>query len=72
MKKEELKTRHVPPLLSGSDARGNVGMEGTRALRVGRWMAQNARMKVAMYMVGALAVIVICSITWSTMLMSAH
>jgi len=35
-------------------------------------MAQNARMKVAMYMVGALAVIVICSITWSTMLMSAH
>jgi hypothetical protein len=29
-------------------------------------------MKTVIYMVGALAVIVICSITWSTMLMASH
>jgi hypothetical protein len=29
-------------------------------------------MKVAIYMVGALAVIVVGSLTWSTMLLNAH
>jgi hypothetical protein len=35
-------------------------------------MAQNALMKIAIYMVGALAVIVVGSLTWSTMLLNSH
>jgi hypothetical protein len=35
-------------------------------------MAQNAPMKIAIYMMGALAVIVVGSLTWSTMLLNAH
>ena len=37
-----------------------------------RPIAQNALMKYAVYMVGALAVIVVGSITWSTMLLHTH
>ena len=42
------------------------------ALRLGRRVAQNAPMKTVIYMVGALALIVIGSITWSTMLLGSH
>lgn len=35
-------------------------------------MAQNAPMKIAIYMVGALALIVIGSLTWTTMLLGSH
>jgi hypothetical protein len=37
-----------------------------------RPIAQNAPMKYAVYMMGALAVIVVGSITWSTMLLNTH
>jgi hypothetical protein len=42
------------------------------ALRHGRRMAQNAPMKIAIYMVGTLALIVIGSLTWTTMLLGSH
>lgn len=46
--------------------------EGTDALRIRRGMAENAPMKTVIYMVGALALIVVGSITWSTMLLGSH
>jgi hypothetical protein len=46
--------------------------EGTDALRIRRGMAENARMKTVIYMVGALALIVIGSLTWTTMLLGSH
>jgi hypothetical protein len=49
-----------------------VGRRRIDALRLGRRVAQNAPMKTVIYMVGALALIVIGSITWSTMLLGAH
>jgi hypothetical protein len=49
-----------------------VGRTRIDGLRLGRGMAENAPMKTVIYMVGALAVIVICSITWSTMLLGSH
>jgi hypothetical protein len=51
---------------------GHVGRRGTDALRGRRGMAQNAPMKIAIYMVGALALIVIGSLTWTTMLLGSH
>jgi hypothetical protein len=51
---------------------GNVGRRRMDGLRVGRGMAQNAPMKIAIYMVGALALIVIGSLTWTTMLLGSH
>jgi len=51
---------------------GHVGIRRIDALRLGRRVAQNAPMKTVIYMVGALALIVIGSITWSTMLLGAH
>jgi hypothetical protein len=51
---------------------GHVGRRCIDALRLGRRVAQNAPMKTVIYMVGALALIVIGSITWSTMLLGSH
>jgi hypothetical protein len=50
----------------------NVGRRRMDSLRLGRGMAQNAPMKLAIYMVGALALIVIGSLTWTTMLLGSH
>jgi hypothetical protein len=57
-----------------SFAWGNAGAVDGQAivLPVTRPIAQNALMKYAVYMVGALAVIVVGSITWSTMLLNSH
>lgn len=41
-------------------------------MRVGRRMAQNAPMKIAIYMVGSLALIVIGSLMWTTSLLGSH
>ena len=50
----------------------HVGRTLIDGLRLGCCMAENAPMKMVIYTVGALAVIVICSITWSTMLLGSH
>jgi hypothetical protein len=48
------------------------GKKAPGRLHLGRRMAQNAPMKYAIYMVGTLALLVIGSITWSTMLLGSH
>jgi hypothetical protein len=48
----------------------HVGRTATDALPLARRMAQNAPMKIAIYMVGALALIVIGSLAWSTSMLA--
>jgi len=52
--------------------RQGAGVGQAIALPATRPIAQNALMKIAVYMMGALAVIVVGSITWSTMLLNSH
>jgi hypothetical protein len=54
------------------DSRVRSGKNRAHALLLARFVAQNAPMKMAIYMVGALALIVIGSLAWSTSLLGAH
>jgi hypothetical protein len=51
---------------------GGEEKRATMALPLARSVAQNAPMKMVIYMVGALALIVVGSLTWTTMLLGSR